>query len=46
MKISTAIILGAIIGITLVLWDYKHRISTLEYCFNTPLNERDEERCR
>jgi len=46
MRIAVIALTLAVILTLALLWGLIDRVRTLEYCFNTPLNERDEERCR
>ena len=45
MRIAVIALTLAVILTLASLWGLIDRVRTLEYCFNTPLNERDEERC-
>lgn len=47
MKEISIILLGiAIIFLSIASVRHTNHINDLQYCLNTPLNERDEERCR
>jgi len=46
MRIAVITLVLAVILVSVSLLKLMNRVKTLEYCLNTPLNERDEERCR
>ena len=46
MRIAVIALVLAVILVSVSLLKLMNRVKTLEYCFNTPLNERNEERCR